>query len=129
MKLKNSQIHPIEPFRAICCRYKRGRRDIRKAVERIKASSEGLNRLSLCVPDITQYLVTTALACQGWQIWLTKVGHKLCKTGSQNVLISDLKSPGFVPFGANLAHLLPKSDIPGFHLQMEPDLAQIRLNL
>ena len=31
----------------------------------------------------------------------------------QNVLKSDLKSPGFVPFRATLAHSGPKSDIPG----------------
>ena len=31
------------------------------------------------------------------------------KNLSQNVLKSDLKNPEFVPFGANLTHLGPKS--------------------
>ena len=49
-----------------------------------------------------------------------KVGHigpKLKKKGSanQNVLKSDLKSPGLVPFGANLTHFGAKSGhtVPG----------------
>ena len=44
----------------------------------------------------------------------TNVNHqtKLLTFTSQNVLESDLKSPIFVPFGANLTQFGAKSDLP-----------------
>ena len=39
--------------------------------------------------------------------------HGLFKVTSQNVLKLTLKSPGFVPFGANLTHFGAKLNIPG----------------
>jgi len=45
---------------------------------------------------------------------LTLQWIKLAPNGSpsQNVLKSDLKNPGIVPFGANLTHIGSKSDLP-----------------
>ena len=47
----------------------------------------------------------------------------------QNVLKFDLKSPGFVPFGANLTHFGARSTIPGRRSHLEKDIQFFHITL